>query len=79
MRHGHRRLFLRQLGLYRWQITDPSRFEKGLKVTIQGLGWRQDGRYMPLQDDMASIVFCYQAEPHAPFPKLPAKDQLEVD
>jgi hypothetical protein len=68
-----------RFGLYRWHITDPIRFEKGLRVTIQDLGWRNDGRYLPLQDDMASTVFWYQTEPHGAFPKLPAKDQLEVD
>jgi hypothetical protein len=68
-----------RFGLYRWHITDPIRFEKGLKATIQDLGWRNDGRYLPLQDDMASTVFWYQSEPHGAFPTLPAKDQLEVD
>jgi hypothetical protein len=68
-----------RFGLYRWHITDPIRFDKDLKVTIQDLGWHQDGRYMPLQDDIASVAFWYQTEPHAPFPKLPSKDQLEVN
>ncbi|MBS1523229.1 MAG: DUF2961 domain-containing protein [Bacteroidetes bacterium] len=68
-----------RFGLYRWHIMDPIRFDKDLKVTIQDLGWHQDGRYMPLQDDIASTVFWYQTEPHNPFPKLPAKDQLEVN
>jgi len=68
-----------RFGLYRWHIMDPIRFDKDLKVTIQDLGWHQDGRYMPLQDDIASTVFWYQTEPHNTFPKLPAKDQLEVN
>jgi len=68
-----------RFGLYRWHITDPIRFEKSLKVTIQALGWRSEGRYLPLQDDIASVVFWYQAEPHTPFRKLPSKDQLEVN
>ena len=70
---------MQRFGLYRWHIQDPIRFEKNLKVTIQALGWRHDGRYLPLQDDIASVVFWYQAEPHHPFPKLPARDQLEVN
>ncbi|HEY9187816.1 MAG TPA: glycoside hydrolase family 172 protein [Ignavibacteria bacterium] len=65
--------------LYRWHITDPIRFEKDLKVTIQALGWRSGGRYLPLQDDISSVVFWYQKEPHAPFPKLPDKDYLEIN
>jgi len=68
-----------RFGLYRWHVTDPIRFEKNLKVTIQDLGWRDEGRYLPLQDDISSTVFWYQTEPHMPFRKLPSKDQLEVN
>ncbi|HVW15935.1 MAG TPA: glycoside hydrolase family 172 protein [Mucilaginibacter sp.] len=75
---GHYNIAQR-FGLYRWHIMDPIRFDKDLKVTIQDLGWHADGRYMPLQDDIASVVYWYQSEPHTPFPKLPAKDQLEVN
>jgi len=67
-----------RFGLYRWHIMDPIRFEKDLKVTIQALGWMSGGRYLPLQDDIASVAFWYQTEPHAKFPKLPAKDYLEI-
>jgi hypothetical protein len=67
-----------RFGLYRWHIMDPIRFDQDLKVTIQALGWRSGGRYLPLQDDIASTAFWYQTEPHAPFPKLPEKDYLEV-
>lgn len=67
-----------RFGLYRWHIMDPVRFEKDLKVTIQALGWRSGGRYLPLQDDISSVAFWYQKEPHAPFPELPDKDSLEI-
>jgi D-arabinan exo alpha-(1,3)/(1,5)-arabinofuranosidase (non-reducing end) len=67
-----------RFGLYRWHIIDPIRFEQDLRVTIQALGWRAGGRYLPLQDDIASVAYWYQAEPHAPFPALPSRDQLEV-
>jgi hypothetical protein len=67
-----------RFGLYRWHIQDPVRFEKDLKVTIQAIGWRSDGRYLPLQDDIASVAYWYQTEPHAPFPHLPDKDSLDV-
>jgi hypothetical protein len=67
-----------RFGMYRWHIMDPIRFDKELKVTIQDLGWRPDGRYKPLQDDIATTVFWYQAEPHNPFPKLPSRDWLEI-
>ncbi len=68
-----------RFGLYRWHITDPIRFEKNLKVTIQALGWRDNGRYLPLQDDIASTVFWYQTEPHIIFPKMLTKEKLEVE
>lgn len=67
-----------RFGLYRWHIVDPIRFQKDLKVTIQALGWRSDGRYLPLQDDISSVAYWYQTEPHSPFPKLPDKDALEI-
>jgi D-arabinan exo alpha-(1,3)/(1,5)-arabinofuranosidase (non-reducing end) len=67
-----------RFNLYRWHITDPIRFDKDLKVTIQALGWRSGGRYLPLQDDIASVAYWYQAEPHAPFPALPSRDALEI-
>jgi len=68
-----------RFGLYRWHIMDPVRFEKDLRVTIQALGWRSGGRYLPLQDDLSSVAFWYQTEPHKPYPKLPEKDQLEIN
>jgi len=68
-----------RFGLYRWHLLDPIRFEKDLKVTIQALGWGSGGRYLPLQDDIASVAFWYQQEPHAAFPKLPDKDYLEIN
>jgi hypothetical protein len=67
-----------RFGLYRWHIADPVRFEKDLKVTIQALGWQSGGRYLPLEDDIASVAYWYQTEPHAAFPPLPAKDALAV-
>jgi hypothetical protein len=68
-----------RFGLYRWHIPDPVRFATDLRVTIQALGWRSGGRYLPLTDDISSVAFWYQTEPHAAFPKLPSKDDLEVN
>lgn len=67
-----------RFGMYRWHITDPIRFEEDLKVTIQALGWRSGLRYLPLQDDIASVGFWYQTEPHAAFPALGSLNDLEV-
>ncbi len=68
-----------RFGLYRWHIPDPLRFEHDLRVTIQALGWRSNGRYLPLTDDIASVAYWYQLEPHAAFPRLPPVEQLEVN
>jgi hypothetical protein len=70
-----------RFGMYRWHLTDPIRFERDLRVTIQALGWRtekKDRRYLPLQDDSASVAFWYQTIPASPFPALPDRDYLEV-
>ena len=67
-----------RFGMYRWHITDPVRFEKNIKVTIQALGWRSKGRYLPLQDDISSVAFWYQTLPTESFHELPEKDYLEV-
>ncbi|MFL5739555.1 MAG: glycoside hydrolase family 172 protein [Flavisolibacter sp.] len=68
-----------RFGMYRWHIVDPIRFDQSLRVTIQDLGWRSGGRYLPQQSDISSVVYWYQTEPHVPFPKLPRKDQLEIN
>jgi hypothetical protein len=67
-----------RFGEYRWHITDPVRFDQDLRVTIQCLGWQSEGRYLPLNDDLASVAFWYQNEPHAAFPALPAKEALVI-
>jgi len=68
-----------RFGLYRWHIADPIRFEKELKVTIQDLGWRHGGRYLPQGSDIASVCYWYQTLPHAPFPRLPDWRAIEVN
>ena len=67
-----------RFGMYRWHIMDPIRFDQNLRITIQALGWRSGGRYLPLQDDISSVAYWYQTLPSAPFPELPDRDQLEV-
>ena len=67
-----------RFGMYRFHIPDPIRFERELRVTVQALGWRSGWRYLPLQDDIASVAFWYQTGEAAPFPPLPGRDALEV-
>ncbi|MCP3475004.1 DUF2961 domain-containing protein [Bradyrhizobium sp. CCGUVB1N3] len=71
-----------RFGMYRWHIPDPVRFQSDLRVTMQALGWRsgvKEPKYLPLQDDVASVAFWYQALPTARFPDLPGAEYLEVD
>lgn len=68
-----------RFGMYRFHLTDPVRFDQDLHVEIQALGWRSEGRYLPLQDDIASVGYWYQTEPHRPLPPLPDVDELEVN
>jgi hypothetical protein len=57
-------------GLYRWHIPDPIRFEEDIRVTIQQIGHGRDG-YRERTDDVSSVAYWYQDEPHSSFPELP--------
>ncbi|MBN1583771.1 MAG: DUF2961 domain-containing protein [Anaerolineae bacterium] len=59
-------------GLYRWHVMDPVHFKQDLKVTVQALGWWPNRTFEPLTDDIASVAYWYQSEPHTPFSALPA-------
>ena len=67
-----------RFGLYRWHIADPVRFQTDFRATIHALGWKEGDRYLPLEDDIASVAYWYQTEPHAKFPPLPPKDRLVI-
>jgi hypothetical protein len=64
--------------MYRWHVADPIRFEQDLKVTIQALGWRSEGRYYPGQHDICSVAFWYQTLSTPTFPRLPDRNSLEI-
>ncbi|MEP7346409.1 MAG: glycoside hydrolase family 172 protein [Gemmatimonadaceae bacterium] len=68
-----------RFGLYRWHIPDPVRFDTDLRITIQALGWRDGGTYLPLRDDIASVGYWYQTEPHAAFPKMLTREELLIN
>ncbi len=67
-----------RMTLYRFHVLDPVFFKTNLKVTMQALGWRSEGRFLPLQDDISSVVYYYQTEPHAPLPALPDRNGREI-
>jgi hypothetical protein len=59
-------------GMYRWHIMDPVRFERRLKVTIQDIG--HDGRELfERSDDISSVAYWYQTEPHQVFAEMPER------
>ncbi len=67
-----------RMTLYRFHVHDPVFFKSDLKVTMQAIGWRSEWRYLPLQDDIASVVYWYQTLPHSPFNKLPDRNLREI-
>ena len=67
-----------RMTLYRFHVHDPVFFKTDLRVTMQALGWRSEGRYLPLQDDISSVVYWYQTEPHVSFPDLPERNLREI-
>ena len=53
-------------GLYRWHIPDPIYFERDLRVEWQQIGTEEAGNF-ERQDDVATVAYWYQSEPHKPF------------
>lgn len=60
-------------GFYRWHIPDPIHFETDLRVTLQQIGVCHRGLF-ERRDDVSSVAYWYQLDPHAPFPALPAPE-----
>lgn len=58
-------------GLYRFHIPDPIFFREDIRVTLQQIGSCHRGIF-ERQDDVASVAYWYQTEPHGVFPELPA-------
>lgn len=67
-----------RMTMYRFHVLDPIFFETDLRVTMQALGWRSEYRYLPLQDDIASVVYWYQTLPSVPFAPFPERNVREV-
>ena len=63
-----------QRSFYRWHIMDPILFEEDLKVAIQQIGVYHGGLF-ERQDDVASVAYWYQSEPHQTFKKLPERKE----
>ena len=48
-----------RFGMYRWHVRDAINFRERVRVTVQDLGWRSDGRYLQRCDDLASVAYWY--------------------
>jgi hypothetical protein len=53
-----------QYTMYRFHIDDPIPFQRSIRVTLE------DGYGNNRSDDVSSVAYWYQAEPHAGFPAL---------
>ena len=54
---------------YRWHMEAPVRFRKSVRVSIE------DGHANLRSDNLYSVAYWYQIEPHSPGPKLPPAEQ----
>ncbi|MDD3138590.1 MAG: DUF2961 domain-containing protein [Lachnospiraceae bacterium] len=61
-------------GFYRWHVLDPICFDKNIKMTIQQIGVSYGGLF-ERQDDLSSVAYWYQSEPHEMFPTLLGKKE----
>lgn len=59
-------------GFYRWHLADPILFERDFKVTMQQIGVGYGGLF-ERRDDVSSVAYWYQEEPHEPFPAFPPR------
>ena len=67
-----------RFGMYRWQLPDPVRFQERIRVTVQAIGWREGGFYLPLRDDLSCVAYWYQDAPSAVHRPVPGREELEV-
>lgn len=60
---------------YRFHYPDPIHFESDIRVTLQQIGSCHAGIF-ERQDDVSSVAYWYQTEPHGAFPALvPARER----
>lgn len=56
-------------GLYRFHLPDPIYFQEDIRVTLQQMGACHGGLF-ERQDDVSTVAYWYQNEPHIPFPVM---------
>lgn len=58
--------------LYRFHLPDPICFERDIRVALQQIGSCHEGIF-ERQDDVSTVAYWYQMEPHITFPLLPGQ------
>ncbi len=56
---------------YRFHIQDPVRFTESLRATIE------HGHNNYMTQEMSSVAYWYQTEPHKPFPDIPSREERQ--
>ena len=64
-------------GLYRWHLPDPISFKEDLRVTFQDLG-NDDIKLYEREDDISTVAYWYQSEPHAVLAPFAARQDLSL-
>lgn len=66
-----------RLTMYRFHALDPIFFQSRIRIELQAIGWQSDTRYLPLEDDVASVAYWYQTMPSKPLePLAPLSDRM---
>lgn len=74
--HGFGNDALPMHGLYRWHLPDPISFHENLRVTFQNIG-NNDIELYEREDDVSTVAYWYQNEPHKKFKELlPRNERL---
>ncbi|MBN1476681.1 DUF2961 domain-containing protein [Candidatus Sumerlaeota bacterium] len=60
-----------RLTAYRFHLPDPIRFHERIRVIFRNHGWDVQAR----ADDITTVAYWYQIEPHTPFPELPPVEE----
>ena len=65
--------------VFLFHVLDPIFFQKRIRIEVQAIGWQSESRYLPLQDDVASVAYWYQTLPSAPLRPLLEKEERVID
>ena len=58
------------VSMYRWHLPDPIYWKEECRITIQQIGWSNEGLY-ERQDDWSTATFWYEPVPSTQLPEMP--------